>query len=39
MRHAWNAYKDELIGRLPFLRETLNPGVSAADIAAAEQAI
>ncbi len=39
MRHAWKAYKEELIGRLPFLRETLNPGVSAADIAAAEQAI
>ena len=39
MRHAWNAYKDELIGRLPFLRETLNTGVSEADISAAEQVI
>ena len=39
MRHAWNAYKDELIGRLLFLRETLNTGVSEADISAAEQVI
>lgn len=39
MNHAWNVYKKELFGKMPFLRETLNKGASEADVRAAEQEI
>ena len=39
MNHAWNLYKKELFGKMPFLRETINKGASEAELLAAEKEI